>query len=42
MLTLLPLVCLVPTQQTVFANYAPVTSKTFIVSLLVEFIGRYC
>lgn len=29
-----------PLLQTVFANYAAVTSKTFIVSLLVEFIGE--
>lgn len=29
-----------PPLQTVFANYAAITSKTFIVSLLVEFIGE--
>jgi hypothetical protein len=27
-------------QETVFANYQAVTSKTFIVSLLVEFVGE--
>jgi len=27
-------------QETVFANYQAVTSKTFVVSLLVEFVGE--
>lgn len=33
--------CCVAGPQTVFTNYASVTSKTFAVSLLVEFIGEH-